>query len=193
MIRLPEVFLEETPPHFMRCPLLKRAVSHWNRGTSLGHFSYSIVTLSLTPNSGLPVGLTVLCRGSQYAWAAFVNRVLPVGIPSFLVPVHPRKDPLRAQRRNQPSRSGRGCVDRRVFYRARGAKELLARYLPWRARWSDYAVAILLPVLLLAVAASVNILLGAPWPATAQIRTWSDVLPCFAFVFLFVELGEETG
>jgi len=80
-----------------------------------------------------------------------------------------------------------------VFYRARDAKELLARYLPWRARWSDYAVAILLPMLLVAVAASVNILLGAPWPATPQIRTWSDMLPRFAFVFLFVGLGEETG
>src|SRR6516162_4965690 len=83
------------------------------------------------PNSGLPVGLTVLCRGSQYSWAAFVDRVLPVGIPSFLVPVHPRKDPPRAhQRRNQPSRSGGGCVDRRGRILSRARRKRTPRALP---------------------------------------------------------------
>jgi membrane protease YdiL (CAAX protease family) len=79
------------------------------------------------------------------------------------------------------------------FYGWRGIKELLARYLPWRAGWSDYLVAILLPVLLLMVAAMVNLLLGVPHPATAQLQSWSDLVPRFVFIFLFVGLGEETG
>jgi len=70
-----------------------------------------------------------------------------------------------------------------VFYRARGVKELLARYLPWRARWSDYVVAIVLPVLLVVVAAIVNILLGAPRPAAAQIRTWQICCPALFLYF----------
>src|SRR5215471_4826135 len=32
-----------------------------------------------------------------------------------------------------------------IFYRGRGVKELLARYLPWRAHWSNYAIALALP------------------------------------------------
>ena len=35
-----------------------------------------------------------------------------------------------------------------IFYRWRGIKELLARYLPWRAHWTNYAIAFALPVLL---------------------------------------------
>ena len=80
-----------------------------------------------------------------------------------------------------------------AFYRGRGVKELLARYLPWRARWSDYVIAIVLPGLLVAVAAMLNVLLGASRPATAQVMSWQSLLPRFVFVFLFVGLGEETG
>jgi len=72
-------------------------------------------------------------------------------------------------------------------------KELLARYLPWRAGRKEYLVAIALPVLLVIVAAGLTVLFGAPRPRTTQMMSWQEMLPRFVFVFLFVGLGEETG
>jgi len=80
-----------------------------------------------------------------------------------------------------------------IFYRWRGIKELLARYLPWRAHWTNYAIAFALPVLLVALAAAINMLLGAHRILSTQVSQWVDFLPRFVFVFLFVGLGEETG
>jgi membrane protease YdiL (CAAX protease family) len=74
-----------------------------------------------------------------------------------------------------------------------GLKKLLGRYLPWRTSWRWYAVAVALPVLLVAVSALLTIAMGAAWPSRAQLATWPRVLPGFVFVFLFVGLGEETG
>jgi len=80
-----------------------------------------------------------------------------------------------------------------AFYGWRGMKELLARYLPWRAGRKEYLVAIALPVLLVIVAAGLTVLFGAPRPRTTQMMSWQEMLPRFVFVFLFVGLGEETG
>ena len=80
-----------------------------------------------------------------------------------------------------------------AYYRMRGIKELLGRYLPWRAGWSNYIFAIMLPVLMVAIAAALNILLGATRPNGAQMGSWREMFPRFVFVFLFVGLGEETG
>jgi membrane protease YdiL (CAAX protease family) len=80
-----------------------------------------------------------------------------------------------------------------IYYRARGVKELLGRYLRWRIGWSNYAFAILMPIAVVAVEATLNILVGAKHPAAAQITTWHALLPRFVFMFLFVGLGEETG
>jgi membrane protease YdiL (CAAX protease family) len=80
-----------------------------------------------------------------------------------------------------------------IFYRRRGIKELLARYLPWRAHWSNYAIAFALPVLLVVLAAAIIMLLGAHRTFSTQVSSWPDLLPRFVFVFLFVGLGEETG
>jgi uncharacterized protein len=80
-----------------------------------------------------------------------------------------------------------------IYYRARGVKELLGRYLRWRIGWSNYAFAILMPVAVVAVESALNILVGAKHPAAAQIATWHALLPRFVFMFLFVGLGEETG
>lgn len=80
-----------------------------------------------------------------------------------------------------------------IFYRWGGIKELLARFLPWRAHWSNYAIAVVLPMLLVALAAAINLLLGAQRSFTSQVSAWPDLLPRFVFVFLFVGLGEETG
>jgi membrane protease YdiL (CAAX protease family) len=80
-----------------------------------------------------------------------------------------------------------------IFYGWRGIKELLARYLPWRAHWTDYAIAVVLPMLLVALAATINVLLGAHRVHTTEVSAWPNLLPRFVFVFLFVGLGEETG
>src|SRR5262249_40756195 len=51
-----------------------------------------------------------------------------------------------------------------MFYGRRGIKELLARYLPWRAGWRHYVYAIVIPVIIVFVAAVVEVLFGAPRP-----------------------------
>lgn len=80
-----------------------------------------------------------------------------------------------------------------VCYRAAGVKELLGRYLRWRIGWSNYIFALLLPVVIVVVSATTNVLLGAAHPARAQLALWPEMLPRFIFIFLFVGVGEETG
>jgi membrane protease YdiL (CAAX protease family) len=80
-----------------------------------------------------------------------------------------------------------------AYYRTQGIKELLGRYLPWRGGWSNYIFATMLPVLIVAIAAVLNILLGATRPHGAQMGAWREMVPRFVFIFLFVGLGEETG
>lgn len=58
-------------------------------------------------------------------------------------------------------------------------------------RW--YAVALLLPVLLLASSLAINIALGAPAPTVAQWQKWPEVFASFLFTLVFVGLGEEPG
>lgn len=80
-----------------------------------------------------------------------------------------------------------------VFYGRHGIKELLTRYLPWRARLQHYAFAIVFPVTIAIAAAGLTILFGAPRPTAAQVNSWPEMLPRFVFIFLFIGLGEETG
>jgi len=80
-----------------------------------------------------------------------------------------------------------------MFYGKRGIKELLARYLPWRAGWHHYVYAIVLPVIIVSLAVVVEVLFGAPRPTAARIKSWPEMLPRFVFIFLFIGLGEETG
>lgn len=80
-----------------------------------------------------------------------------------------------------------------VCYRAAGVKELLGRYLRWRIGWSNYIFALLLPVVIVAVSATMNVLLGAARPTRAQLALWPEMLPRFIFIFLFIGVGEETG
>ena len=80
-----------------------------------------------------------------------------------------------------------------VCYRAAGVKELLGRYLRWRIGWSNYAFALLLPVVITALGALLNVLLGAGHPTRAQLALWAEMLPRFIFIFLFIGVGEETG
>ncbi len=77
-----------------------------------------------------------------------------------------------------------------------GTKALLLRLVQWRARPRWYAVVLLLPVVIWGAAVMLNVLLGAPAPAVAQLVGW----PSFALGFLLYlvnplqgPLGEEPG
>ncbi|MCA9874461.1 MAG: CPBP family intramembrane metalloprotease [Anaerolineales bacterium] len=75
-----------------------------------------------------------------------------------------------------------------------GVKEWLRTTFKWRVRPIWYVVAIGFPIVLTAVPAGINILLGAT-PSTANWPTniGSFLMEEFIFTFLMVALGEEMG
>lgn len=72
-------------------------------------------------------------------------------------------------------------------------KELLRRVVRAKVgpRW--YAMAFGLPVALVVASVAVNALFGAPWPTSAQLAGWPEMIEKFIFIFLFIALGEEPG
>jgi membrane protease YdiL (CAAX protease family) len=76
-----------------------------------------------------------------------------------------------------------------------GYRTWAGRILRWRVGWAWYAVALLLPVALVLVTGTVNMLLGAAAPGLSQI-TWSGLLVVFAVRLVNPmdgPLGEEPG
>jgi membrane protease YdiL (CAAX protease family) len=74
-----------------------------------------------------------------------------------------------------------------------GLKKWLSRIVRWRVGIAWYAVALLLPVLLRAIAYWANLLLGATPPTGEQLAAWPAVLPQALFILLFIGLAEEPG
>jgi membrane protease YdiL (CAAX protease family) len=74
-----------------------------------------------------------------------------------------------------------------------GVRELLSRIVRWKVSWVWYAAALILPVFLVIVAASLNILLGTNSLNTDHLANWPEVFFTFAFVFVVIALGEEPG
>ena len=75
-----------------------------------------------------------------------------------------------------------------------GLAQLGRRLIRWRVKWIWYAAAIGLPLLVHAVAVSLNMALGAPAPSTAQFHPWYAVLMVFGLRMvnpLEGPLGEE--
>jgi len=77
-----------------------------------------------------------------------------------------------------------------------GTKALLLRLVQWRARPRWYAVVLLLPVVIWGAAVMLNVLLGAPAPAVAQLVGWPSL--ALGFLLYLVNplqgpLGEEPG
>ncbi len=74
-----------------------------------------------------------------------------------------------------------------------GLKALLARVVQWRVNLRWYGVALLLPVALGLSAFGLNLLLGAPMPAAAQLPPWAAILSVFLSQLIFIQVGEELG
>jgi membrane protease YdiL (CAAX protease family) len=72
-------------------------------------------------------------------------------------------------------------------------KRLLRGFTVWKLAPRWYAVAFLLPVVLATTAALLNIALGAAVPTPTQLAAWPKIFGAFAFIFLFIGLGEEPG
>jgi membrane protease YdiL (CAAX protease family) len=76
-----------------------------------------------------------------------------------------------------------------------GVIGLLRQMVQWRMHWGWYAVAILLPAGIAALAAVLTVSLGAPRPSTDEVSLWSEV-PFAFLLFLLVPLfgpWEEPG
>jgi membrane protease YdiL (CAAX protease family) len=77
-----------------------------------------------------------------------------------------------------------------------GILGLFRRMVRWRVAAGWYAVALLLPAVLAASAAALNVLLGAQPPSAVQLGSWTGIFPTFAIVLLIPGFGgawEEPG
>lgn len=77
-----------------------------------------------------------------------------------------------------------------------GIVRLFRRMVRWRVAPGWYAVALLLPAVLTAVATMLNVMLGAQAPSPAQLGAWPGILSTFAIVLLVPGVGgawEEPG
>ena len=70
-------------------------------------------------------------------------------------------------------------------------KAWLAGIVHWRVGLRWYAVALLLPPALIAVAVGLTLLLGAQSRVEVRDLAWLDLAPHFLFILLWIGLGEE--
>lgn len=67
----------------------------------------------------------------------------------------------------------------------------LAKIVAWRVGIAWYALVLLLPAAVTAMAVGVNLFLGAELPPGAELPGWGDLAAQFGVVFVLIGLGEE--
>ncbi len=67
----------------------------------------------------------------------------------------------------------------------------LAKIVHWRVGVQWYALVLLLPPAITAMAVGVVLFLGATLPTDAALPSWGDLAARFAFIFLLIGIGEE--
>ncbi len=67
----------------------------------------------------------------------------------------------------------------------------LARVVDWRVSFSWYALALLLPAAITAMAVGVTLFLGADLPPGAELPGWGELAARFVVIFVLIGLGEE--
>jgi len=77
-----------------------------------------------------------------------------------------------------------------------GLKELGHAMIRWRVGWRWWAIALVAPVLITALATSLNLALGAEMPSADDFGDWTNVLPTALMILLVPAIGgawEEPG
>ena len=70
-------------------------------------------------------------------------------------------------------------------------RDWLGKIAAWRVGFPWYALALLLPAAIAAMAVGVNLFLGAELPPGAELPDWGDLALRFVVIFVLVGLGEE--
>lgn len=74
-----------------------------------------------------------------------------------------------------------------------GRKDILMRCLRWRVGLKWFAAALFVPVAIELAVVTLNVLLGAPMPAEAQLGPWYSLFLLFPIAMIDAPLGEEPG
>lgn len=125
-----------------------------------------------------PVAAFVVLAYALSWWAWFWYRADPGNVGAPILPA----GPLIATLLLLPLLGGWAAV-----------RELFGRILLWRCAWPWYAVALGLPVLLTCSAAGLTLLGGARPLPDFELPDPASLAARFAFIFLFIGLGEEPG
>lgn len=72
-------------------------------------------------------------------------------------------------------------------------RDMLRKLVHWRVGWKWYALVLLLPAALTLTAFAINLLLGAQRVAGIEVPDAGQMAVRFAFIFLWIGLGEEPG
>ncbi len=78
-----------------------------------------------------------------------------------------------------------------VTSRWTGVKAFLGRIIQWRVGLRWYALVLGLPVLIIASAVALNVLLGARAPTFDRMPPLADLIPMFLSIMLIIGVGEE--
>jgi len=112
-----------------------------------------------------------------FGWSLFIANALGADISSDGMPLGPILATLIIA----------ACLGRDEF------KEWGRRLITFRTKIGWYALAFVAPIVIVTIAALVNYALGATLPTASQIAIWKELPGTFAFILIFIGVGEEAG